>query len=62
MEFWAAFILVCCLMKQSIAQEIIGCGGFVKSEVEINFSLIEVGGRDFHTVWAIIGRPISCSV
>ncbi len=25
-----------------VTQDIIGCGGFVKSEVEINFSLIEV--------------------
>ena len=25
------------------ADDILGCGGFVKSEVKINFSLIEVG-------------------
>ena len=24
------------------AQDILGCGGFVKSEVEINFSMVEV--------------------
>ena len=40
----------CCLFIFSIllslccteSQDILGCGGFVKSEVEINFSMVEV--------------------
>ncbi|ELT93278.1 hypothetical protein CAPTEDRAFT_179513 [Capitella teleta] len=40
--FGAIFALLSALSCCSLAQDIIGCGGFVKSEVEIVFSLIEV--------------------
>ena len=35
-------LLVCC----TESQDILGCGGFVKSEVEINFSMVEVSALE----------------
>ena len=36
------FVYLCFNVKNVTAQDVLGCGGFVKSEVEINFSLVEV--------------------
>ena len=41
-DFVIILLSVYSLIPQVITQDIIGCGGFVKSEVEINFSVIEV--------------------
>ena len=35
-------LLICCNVAINDSQDIVGCGGFIKSEVEINFSVIEV--------------------
>jgi len=35
-------ILIGCNVVSGDSQDIVGCGGFIKSEVEINFSVIEV--------------------
>jgi len=35
-------LIFCSLFAYCRAQDILGCGGFIKSEVEINFSIIEV--------------------
>ncbi|XP_071806150.1 BOS complex subunit NOMO1-like [Asterias amurensis] len=34
--------LICCIFAVSEADDFLGCGGFVKSDVEINFSRIEI--------------------
>ena len=42
----AVFLVVASLLiyfGEIRCQDVFGCGGFVRSEVEINFSLIEVG-------------------
>uniref|UniRef100_A0A663EUM8 Uncharacterized protein n=1 Tax=Aquila chrysaetos chrysaetos TaxID=223781 RepID=A0A663EUM8_AQUCH len=46
MRAWAAAALVCalcCALARGSEDIVVGCGGFVKSDVEINYSLIEVG-------------------
>ena len=35
-------VLFFCKVAITDSQDIVGCGGFIKSEVEINFSVIEV--------------------
>jgi len=36
-------VIFCCgNVEITYSQDIVGCGGFIKSEVEINFSVIEV--------------------
>ena len=35
---------VICISETVIAQELLGCGGFVKSSASIDFSKIEVNG------------------
>ena len=35
-------LLICYNVAPTDSQDIVGCGGFIKSEVEINFSVIEV--------------------
>jgi len=46
MSYYALIVqlVVCfvCVPPFIFADDILGCGGFVKSEVKINFSLIEV--------------------
>ena len=49
MAFWHHFIVQCLVMcslylscPQIKAEDFLGCGGFVKSDVEINFSRVEV--------------------
>lgn len=34
---------LCCALARGSEDIVVGCGGFVKSDVEINYSLIEVG-------------------
>lgn len=34
---------LCCGLARGSEDIVVGCGGFVKSDVEINYSLIEVG-------------------
>ena len=34
-------LVFCCIKETTDSQDIVGCGGFIKSEVEINFSVIE---------------------
>jgi len=50
--------IVCLLFLYTVeitdSQDIVGCGGFIKSEVEINFSVIEVCTR-MHTA-----APVAC--
>lgn len=48
MRAWAAAELalvcaLCCALARGSEDIVVGCGGFVKSDVEINYSLIEVG-------------------
>lgn len=39
--------VICCqFMAVSSDDIVVACGGFVKSDVEINYSLIEVRGED----------------
>ena len=49
--FIATFLLLICCTE---SQDILGCGGFVKSEVEINFSMVEVRVPEMKA-WLIIG-------
>ena len=35
-------LLFCSIIAVAYSQDIVGCGGFIISEVEINFSVIEV--------------------
>uniref|UniRef100_A0A663EVR6 Uncharacterized protein n=1 Tax=Aquila chrysaetos chrysaetos TaxID=223781 RepID=A0A663EVR6_AQUCH len=45
MRAWAAAALVCalcCALARGSEDIVVGCGGFVKSDVEINYSLIEI--------------------
>ena len=39
-------LILLCNVKEAWSEDIIGCGGFIKSDVEINFSLIEVHACD----------------
>ncbi|CAJ0967212.1 unnamed protein product [Ranitomeya imitator] len=40
---WALWALLCALCLRCGAEDIVvGCGGFVKSDVDINYSLIEI--------------------
>lgn len=46
MRLWVAAALLCalcCALARGSEDIVVGCGGFVKSDVEINYSLIEVG-------------------
>ena len=40
--FYFILIVLCPMFSFTIAQDIIGCGGFVESEVQINLSVVEV--------------------
>ena len=40
--YYGLIIVLGHLIKFALPQDIIACGGFVKSKVEINYSLIEV--------------------
>ncbi len=40
--FTALLGIILCSVYGANSQDILGCGGFVKSEVEINFSMVEV--------------------
>lgn len=39
----ALLCALCCALARGSEDIVVGCGGFVKSDVEINYSLIEVG-------------------
>lgn len=39
----ALLCALCCALARGSDDIVVGCGGFVKSDVEINYSLIEVG-------------------
>lgn len=39
----ALLCALCCALAKGSEDIVVGCGGFVKSDVEINYSLIEVG-------------------
>jgi len=41
-HFLACFIVLSVVTIQLVNSDVLGCGGFVKSDVEINFSLVEV--------------------
>ena len=41
-QFSFLLIVLCTMLSFTIAQDIIGCGGFVKSKVQINVSIVEV--------------------
>lgn len=45
MRAWVAVLgcALCCALVRGSEDIVVGCGGFVKSDVEINYSLIEVG-------------------
>ncbi|XP_021267430.1 nodal modulator 1-like [Numida meleagris] len=45
MRAWAVVLgcALCCALARGSEDIVVGCGGFVKSDVEINYSLIEVG-------------------
>lgn len=44
--FWILFGIICCQFITVSADDIVvACGGFVKSDVEINYSLIEVSAE-----------------
>ena len=53
-----AFICTIELLIYTVgSQDILGCGGFVKSEVEINFSMVEVSDAEMRAwppCWLII--------
>ena len=38
---WYSFLLFC-ILDGSLADDVVGCGGFVKSDVDINYSFIDV--------------------
>jgi len=41
-----SFVTLFAVLPDNIwADDVIGCGGFIKSKVEINFSLIEVSSK-----------------
>lgn len=50
--FLGIFVTLGYLSTFCASQDILGCGGFVKSEVEINFSLVEVSARWLWVGWA----------
>ena len=37
--------VLCCLAAAAADDVVVACGGFVQSDVDINYSLIEVRGR-----------------
>ena len=40
-------ILFVAYIRSAVSDGVLGCGGFVKSDVEINFSLVEVSNLYF---------------
>ena len=39
---WHVLVVVFNMASLVSAQDVVGCGGFVQSDVEINYSLVEV--------------------
>lgn len=59
MRGWVAALgcAVCCALVRGSEDIVVGCGGFVKSDVEINYSLIEVGAAGPLSPGLLAGRP-----
>ena len=53
-EYSAFIFIILLLFCGSESQDILGCGGFVKSEVEINFSMVEVSVLEMKA-WQSVG-------
>lgn len=59
MRGWVAALgcALCCALVRGSEDIVVGCGGFVKSGVEINYSLIEVGAAGSLPPGPLAGRP-----
>lgn len=59
----ALLCALCCGLARGSEDIVVGCGGFVKSDVEINYSLIEVGAaaspRPSGGSWGPVPRAVS---
>ena len=64
-HFLACFIVLSVVTIQLVNSDVLGCGGFVKSDVEINFSLVEVRllcKRNVFFLWKRLPHPLKQDV
>ena len=40
--FTGVLLLFLCVVESVLSDDVVGCGGFVKSDIDINYSYIEV--------------------
>lgn len=61
LPLWVFFCLVSSQFWTVSSEDIVvACGGFVKSDVEINYSLIEV--RNLQAMWKLTASPLTRAV